>query len=206
MSADNSQPGQQRTDPHRTISARRDLSLSRRYGGQPHLRVYCFRIPPAECPTGNINCMRESSSQARRKCSLPSALRPKRELATARRYSTTDDGGRLSRSADACASWPSEAVEIRFTLRRQGDFKGAAYRIGYIQIAGHGEVFDNDGQHMVHRETMPLEDVAELDPGTLASRYSPSTTALRPPRSTRSDSSWSIISDWSDRCCVRRPG
>lgn len=58
---------------------------------------------------------------------------------------------------------PGEVVEVRFTLRRQGDFKGATYRIGYIQIAGHGEVFDNDGQHIVNRETMPLVDVADLD-------------------------------------------
>ena len=35
---------------------------------------------------------------------------------------------------------PGERVEIRFTLTRQGDFKGAEYYIGYIQLEGKGEV------------------------------------------------------------------
>lgn len=86
-------------------------------------------------------------------------------------FAGCNDGIQVQQSYDfGISTWhlpqdarPGEAVEIRFTLRRQGDFKGAAYRIGYIQIAGHGEVFDNDGQHLVNRETMPLEDVADLD-------------------------------------------
>lgn len=86
-------------------------------------------------------------------------------------FAGCNDGIQVQQSYDfGISTWhlpqdarPGEAVEIRFTLRRQGDFKGAAYRIGYIQIAGHGEVFDNDGQLLVNRETMPLEDVADLD-------------------------------------------
>lgn len=86
-------------------------------------------------------------------------------------FAGCNDGIQVQQSYDfGISTWhlpeqarPGEAVEIRFTLRRQGDFKGAAYRIGYIQIAGQGEVFDNDGQHLVNRETMPLEDVADLD-------------------------------------------
>lgn len=56
-----------------------------------------------------------------------------------------------------------EAVEIRITLRRQGDFKGAAYDIGYIQLQGRGLVQDEAGTRLVDREQVPLRTLAQID-------------------------------------------
>lgn len=51
---------------------------------------------------------------------------------------------------------PDELVEIRFTLRRQGDFKGAKYHIGYIQMQGSGQVLDAAGNRLIDRESVEL--------------------------------------------------
>ena len=46
---------------------------------------------------------------------------------------------------------PDETVEIRLTLNREGDYREARYRIGYIQLEGDGEVFGTDGTRLVNR-------------------------------------------------------
>ena len=56
-----------------------------------------------------------------------------------------------------------EAVEIRFTLERSGNYEDAAYYISYTQIEGEGVVFDQNGFLLVNRETHALEDMAALD-------------------------------------------
>lgn len=58
---------------------------------------------------------------------------------------------------------PGERVEIRFTLTRQGDFKGAEYYIGYIQLEGKGEISDSQGTLLVNRELHELRDMPGLD-------------------------------------------
>ena len=58
---------------------------------------------------------------------------------------------------------PGERVEIRFTLTRQGDFKGAGYYIGYIQLKGEGEVSDSEGTLLVNRELHELRAMPGLD-------------------------------------------
>lgn len=58
---------------------------------------------------------------------------------------------------------PGERVEIRFTLTRQGDFKGAEYYIGYIQLEGKGEVSDSEGTLLVNRELHELRAMPGLD-------------------------------------------
>ena len=60
---------------------------------------------------------------------------------------------------------PGERVEIRFTLTRQGDFKGAEYRIGYIQLEGDGQVADRTERPLVSREMYELQTVSGLDAG-----------------------------------------
>ena len=42
---------------------------------------------------------------------------------------------------------PDETVEIRLTLDREGDYREARYRIGYIQLEGDGEVFFFEGSY-----------------------------------------------------------
>ena len=56
-----------------------------------------------------------------------------------------------------------ESVEIRLTLHRSGDFQDARYYIGYIQMAGKGEVYDSDGTLLVNRELHELDDIAGID-------------------------------------------
>ena len=58
---------------------------------------------------------------------------------------------------------PDETVEIRLTLNREGDYREARYRIGYIQLEGDGEVFDADGRRLVNRELADLSGIADLD-------------------------------------------
>ena len=58
---------------------------------------------------------------------------------------------------------PGERVEIRFTLTRQGDFKGAKYYIGYIQLKGKGEVSDSEGTLLGNRELYELRAMPGLD-------------------------------------------
>lgn len=58
---------------------------------------------------------------------------------------------------------PGERVEIRFTLTRQGDFKGAEYYIGYIQLEGKGKVTDRTDMPLVSREIYELQTVSGLD-------------------------------------------
>lgn len=56
-----------------------------------------------------------------------------------------------------------EKVEIRLTLRRQGDFLGAEYYLGYIQMEGNGEVYDSEGTFLVNRELCELREISGLD-------------------------------------------
>lgn len=58
---------------------------------------------------------------------------------------------------------PGERVEIRFTLTRQGNFKGAEYYIGYIQLEGKGKVTDRTDMPLVSREIYGLQTVSGLD-------------------------------------------
>lgn len=58
---------------------------------------------------------------------------------------------------------PDETVEIRLTLDREGDYREARYRIGYIQLEGDGEVFAADGTRLVNRELTDLSGIAGLD-------------------------------------------
>lgn len=58
---------------------------------------------------------------------------------------------------------PDETVEIRLTLNREGDYREARYRIGYIQLEGEGEVFDKDGCRLVNRELTDLSGIAKVD-------------------------------------------
>lgn len=54
-------------------------------------------------------------------------------------------------------------MEIRLTLNREGDYREARYRIGYIQLEGDGEVFGTDGTRLVNRELTDLSGIAGLD-------------------------------------------
>lgn len=56
-----------------------------------------------------------------------------------------------------------EAVEIRFTLDKAGNYDGARYNIGYIQMAGKGVVYDEAGTMLVNREMHALDDMANVD-------------------------------------------
>lgn len=56
-----------------------------------------------------------------------------------------------------------EAVEIRFTLESSGNYQGTEYFIGYVQMEGKGEVFDQAGTLLVNRETHSLDDMAGID-------------------------------------------
>lgn len=58
---------------------------------------------------------------------------------------------------------PGEAVEIRFSLWRECDYKGAAYRIGYVQMQGDGFVFDKSNTLLVNRELCNLAGIADLN-------------------------------------------
>ena len=58
---------------------------------------------------------------------------------------------------------PDETVEIRLTLNREGDYREARYRVGYIQLEGDGEVFAADGTRLVNRELTDLSGIAGLD-------------------------------------------
>ena len=58
---------------------------------------------------------------------------------------------------------PGERVEIRFTLTRQGNFMGAEYYIGSIQLEGKGEVSDSEGTLLVNRELHELRAMPGLD-------------------------------------------
>ena len=55
---------------------------------------------------------------------------------------------------------PDETVEIRLTLNREGDYREARYRVGYIQLEGDGEVFAADGTRLVNRELTELSGIA----------------------------------------------
>ena len=54
-------------------------------------------------------------------------------------------------------------MEIRLTLDREGDYREARYRIGYIQLEGDGEVFGTDGARLVNRELTNLSGIAGVD-------------------------------------------
>ena len=58
---------------------------------------------------------------------------------------------------------PDETVEIRLTLDREGDYREARYRIGYIQLEGDGEVFGTDGARLVNHELTNLSGIAGVD-------------------------------------------
>lgn len=55
-----------------------------------------------------------------------------------------------------------EEVEIRFTLNRSGDWKGAEYSFGYVQLSGDGVVEDIDHNRLKDRETYPLNSIPGL--------------------------------------------
>lgn len=55
-----------------------------------------------------------------------------------------------------------EAIEIRFTLHRQGKYADAVYYLGYVQLKGKGEVFDTEGRYLVNREYHLLADMPGL--------------------------------------------
>lgn len=56
-----------------------------------------------------------------------------------------------------------EPVEIRFTLERGGNYDGAEYSIGYIQMEGKGVVYDEAGTLLVNREMHALDDMANVN-------------------------------------------
>ncbi|MDB1018550.1 TraQ conjugal transfer family protein [Phocaeicola vulgatus] len=56
-----------------------------------------------------------------------------------------------------------ETVEIRLTLNRDGNYREAAYKVGYIQLEGDGEVFDSGGNRLVDREMTDLSCIPDLD-------------------------------------------
>lgn len=56
-----------------------------------------------------------------------------------------------------------ETVEIRLTLNREGDYREACYRIGYIQLEGDGEVFGTDGTRLINRGLTDLSGIPGLD-------------------------------------------
>ena len=56
-----------------------------------------------------------------------------------------------------------EEIEIRFYLTREGDYKDARYRIGYVQIDGEGRVYDDDRRILTNREMYELNSVPGLD-------------------------------------------
>lgn len=58
-----------------------------------------------------------------------------------------------------------EVVEIRLTLNRSGDYAGAEYYVGYIQMSGKGEVYDKANTLLVNRELHELKAMAGLDTG-----------------------------------------
>ncbi len=85
------------------------------------------------------------------------------------------------------AAKPGEQIEIRFYLTRDGDFRDADYRFGYIQTEGAGRVFNIKRIIYTSREEYPLRAVPGLDTSdphrwvyTLYYRYSgPDKSALR---------------------------
>lgn len=58
---------------------------------------------------------------------------------------------------------PGEVVEIRLTLNRSGNFAGAKYYIGYIQMDGKGEVYDKANTLLVNWELHELKAMADLN-------------------------------------------
>lgn len=56
-----------------------------------------------------------------------------------------------------------EEVELRLTLKQTTDIDGTEFYIGYIQLAGKGEVYDRDGTLLVNRELHELTSIVELD-------------------------------------------
>lgn len=56
-----------------------------------------------------------------------------------------------------------EEVEIRFYLSREGNYKDAEYRIGYVQVDGSGRVYDTARRILTNREAYDLDSVPGLD-------------------------------------------
>lgn len=56
-----------------------------------------------------------------------------------------------------------ETVEIRLTLNREGNYREAGYRIGYIQLEGEGFVHDKNGKELINREIQEISAIAGLD-------------------------------------------
>lgn len=68
------------------------------------------------------------------------------------------------------STWPlptevvqGEEVEIRFTLRREGDYTGAEYLMSWVQTAGKGTLRDSRGMYYTDRESYELRVVPDLD-------------------------------------------
>ena len=95
-----------------------------------------------------------------------------------------------------------ETVEIRLTLDREGDYREARYRIGYIQLEGDGEVFAADGTRLVNRELTELSGIAGLD---TTDRCSPFFTGTRERTIPRSASWRWTTSEWNGRWTSRSP-
>ncbi|WP_443776689.1 TraQ conjugal transfer family protein [Alistipes ihumii] len=64
-----------------------------------------------------------------------------------------------------------EAVEIRFTLTREGYFTGAEYFISYVQTEGSGEVCDTGGALLISREYYALRDIPGIENGVFTLFY-----------------------------------
>jgi hypothetical protein len=58
---------------------------------------------------------------------------------------------------------PDEEVEIRFYLSREGNFRDASYRFGYVQLDGEGRIYNNSRRIYTDREEYNLSEVPGLD-------------------------------------------
>ena len=100
---------------------------------------------------------------------------------------------------------PDETVEIRLTLNREGDYREARYRIGYIQLEGDGEVFETDGTKLVNRELTELSGIAGLDTTDIRRQCSPSFTGTRE-KTIPGSASWRwTTSAWNGHWTSRSP-
>lgn len=100
---------------------------------------------------------------------------------------------------------PDETVEIRLTLDREGDYREASYRIGYIQLEGDGEVFAADGTRLVNRELTELSGIAGLDTTDIRRQVFTLFTGTRE-RTIPGSASWRwTTSAWNGRWTSRSP-
>lgn len=100
---------------------------------------------------------------------------------------------------------PDETVEIRLTLNREGDYREARYRIGYIQLEGDGEVFTVDGTRLINRELTDLSGIAGLDTTDIRRQVFTLFTGTRVETIPRSASWRWTTSKWSGHWTSRSP-